>query len=101
MVKWNYKESLMFYEVPGNINGKMTMGVYIDIFEQHVLSLLKQGDTFILEEDGDSGYDKANNNNIMRQWKQQHGLQYYFNAPQSPDLSPIENCWQPTKGYID
>ena len=101
MIEWNYKGSLMFYEVSGNTNNKMTMSVYINILEQHVLPLLERGDIFILEEDGDSGHGRANNNNIVRQWKQHHGLQYYFNAPQSPDLAPIENCWQPTKGYID
>ena len=56
----------MFYEVPGNTNGKMIIIKYIDIFEQHVLPLLKYGNNFILEEDGDSGYGKANNNNIVR-----------------------------------
>ena len=79
----------------------MIMTKYIDILEQHVLPLLKHGDNFILKEDGDSDHGKANNNNIVRQWKQQHDLQCYFNAPQSPDLASIENCWQPTKRYID
>ena len=77
------------------------MTKYINILKQHVLPLLKCDDNFILKEDGDSDHGKANNNNIVRQWKQQHGLQYYFNTSQSPDLTPIENCWQPTKGYID
>ena len=91
----------MFYEVSGNINSKMIIIKYIDIFEQHVLPLLKCGNNFILEEDGDSDYSKANNNNIVRQWKQQHDLQYYFNTSQSPNLAPIENCWQSTKRYIN
>ena len=82
----------MFYEVPDNINSKMTMSVYVNILEQHVLPLLKQGDIFILEEDDDSGHGKANNNNIVRQWKQCHDLQCYFNASQSSDLASIENC---------
>ena len=91
----------MFYEVSDNINSKMTMIKYIDILEQHVLPLLKHGNNFILKENSDSGYGKANNNNIVKQWKQQHDLQYYFNTSQSFDLAPIENCWQPTKEYID
>jgi hypothetical protein len=30
---------------------------------------------------------------LAREWKEKHGLKPYFNCPQSPDLSPIENCW--------
>jgi transposase len=37
----------------------------------------------------------------VRQWKEKHGLNFYFNPPKSPDLSIIENCWQPIKQYVD
>lgn len=30
----------------------------------------------------------------------QHGLELYFNCALSPDLSPIENCWQTLKQYV-
>ena len=101
MIEWNYKGLLVFYKVSGNINSKMIIIKYIDIFEQHILPFLKCDDNFILKKNGDSDHDKANNNNIVRQWKQQHDLQCYFNISQSPDLAPIENCWQSTKKYID
>ena len=51
---------------------------------------------FILEEDGDSGHGPSGKN-IVRTWKQQHGVQHYFNCANSPDLAPIENCWQAPK----
>ena len=33
----------------------------------------------------------------MRKWKEPNGLETYFNCHNSPDLAPIENCWQPVK----
>ncbi len=102
MVGWNYKSELVFYEVPTNKNGKMSQRVYIDsILTPHVLPDLEKGVDFVLEEDGDSGHGSADNNNIVRRWKEENGLKSYFNAPKSPDLSIIENCWQPIKQHID
>ena len=100
-VGWNYKSDLYFYEVPGNNNGKMSQRVYIDsILEPVIKPCLEVGEQFVLEEDGDSGHGSANNNNIVRKWKEEHGLKYYFNADKSPDLSVIENCWQPVKQWL-
>jgi hypothetical protein len=47
--------------------------------------------------DGDSSHGPTKNNNIVRQWKEKHKLESFFNCAQSPDLAPIENAWQPTK----
>lgn len=61
----------------------MSQRVYIDsILEAVVKPWLEAGEDFVLEED------------IVRDWKAEHGLKYYFNCPHFPDLSPIENCWQ-------
>lgn len=38
--------------------------------------------------------------NIVRNWKDEHNLKYYFNCANSPDLSPIENCWQVPKQTV-
>ena len=27
-------------------------------------------------------------------------LEYFFNAPKSPDLACVENCWQPLKSNL-
>ena len=51
---------------------------------------------FLLEEDGDSGHGPGKSN-VVRIWKEQNGLESYFNSHNSPDLAPIENCWQPVK----
>lgn len=57
----------MFYEVPGNSNGKMSQKVYIDsILESIMKPALEREERFILEEDGDSGHGSADNNNIVR-----------------------------------
>ena len=50
----------------------------------------------MLEEDGDSGHG-TDKSNIVRSWKKEYKLEYYFNCPSSPDLSPIENTWLVSK----
>ena len=54
---------------------------------------------FVLMEDNDSGHGPGKHNPV-RQWKEKHGVQWLFNAPRSPDLNIIENCWQPVKEAI-
>jgi hypothetical protein len=99
-VGWNFKSPIYFYEVPGNTNGKMSQQVYIDqILEPIVKPWLDTGHDFVLEEDGDSGYGPGKNNPV-RTWKENHGLKHYFNCSNSPDLSPIENCWLPPKAHV-
>ena len=74
--------------------------MYIDsILEPIVKPWIETGQNFVLEEDGDSGHGPGKSN-IVKTWKETHGLEYYFNCPASPDLSPIENCWQPPKQHI-
>ena len=99
MVGWNYKSNLVFYEVPTNKNGKMSQTVYLNILEDYVKPLLDQGEEFTLEEDNDSGHGTGNNSKVWK-WKEKQRLKYYFNCPKSPDLSIIENCWQPIKQHL-
>jgi len=49
----------------------------------------------VLYSDSNSG-----KRNIVKVWKEEHGLKHFFNTPGSPDLSPIENCWRAVKQYI-
>lgn len=35
----------------------------------------------------------------VRTWKEQNGLESYFNCAQSPELSVIEDCWAIPKIY--
>ena len=59
---------------------------------------MERGDDFILEKDQDSAHGVAKKDTgIVQQWKEVHGLRHYFNCSGSPDLAPIENCWQPLK----
>ena len=51
---------------------------------------------FVFEEDGDLGHGLGKSN-IVRTWKEQNGLEFYFNCHNSPDLARIENCWQLVK----
>jgi len=81
----------------------MSMQVYRDvILEGEVAKWLTRGDQFVLEEDGDSGHGGGNSGkrNIVKAWKEEHGLKHFFNTPGSPDLSPIENCWRAVKQYV-
>lgn len=56
-VGYNFKSEIIFYDVPGNTNGKMSLQVYRDqILEPVVKPWLMEGHDFVLEEDGDSGH---------------------------------------------
>ena len=99
-VGYNFKSDIYFYEVPGNTNGKMSQKVYIDqILEPIVKPWIDAHHDFVLEEDGDSGHGPEKSN-IVRTWKEANGLEFYFNCHSSPDLAPIENCWQPVKQHL-
>jgi hypothetical protein len=92
----------VLYEVPGNSNGKISQRVYINqILEPHVLPQIEDvgRDHFVLFEDNDSGHGPSKSN-IVRTWKQEHGVNHLFNAPKSPDLNVIKNFWQPVKQYV-
>ena len=97
-VGYNFKSELFFYEIPSNKNGKMTLQGYIEILERFngVKDWLERDEDFVLEEDRDGGHG-TDATNIVRTWKQQHRLPYYFNVFESPDLSVIENVFQSLK----
>lgn len=99
---YSFKSELHWYNV-GNRNGKMTAAYYRDhILGGQVKSWLDNGEEFVLEEDQDSAHGvPREGKGIVQQWKRQHGLQHYFNCSGSPDLSPIENCWQPLKQLLN
>jgi hypothetical protein len=103
-VGYDFKSPLVWYDVPGNSNGKMSLQVYHDhILEPVVGGWLREGHSFVLEEDNDSGYggtSKAKKANIVRDWKEKNGLDHFFNCAQSPDFSPIEKAWQGPKQYV-
>ena len=82
----------------------MTLAVYREqILEQVVkpwlLDAKKTHRKLVLEEDQDSAHGTSKSN-IVKTWKEENGLDTYFNCSSSPDLSPIEDCWQPMKQYI-
>lgn len=98
----DFKSDISFYQVAGNTNGKMSQQAYIDqILEPIVKPWLNRGGghDFVLEEDGDSGHGLSKKN-IVRTWKETHGLEHYFNSASSPDLSFIENCWSVPKQHL-
>ena len=68
------------------------------IYTTQILPVVEKDlDGFILEEDGDSGHTGS----MAIRWKKEHGIQTYRNAPKSPDLSSIENVWQPLKFHYN
>ena len=78
----------------------MTHQVYIDqVLEPIVKPWLERGDNFVLEEDNDSGHGTSARN-IVCTWKEQNGLESYFNCARSPDLSIIESTWQAPKQHL-
>lgn len=106
-VGFNFKTDLLFYTISSNSNGKMTQQGYIDkILKPVVSKWITPGARWTLEEDRDSGHG-VSTSSVVEQWKNKHGmhrdrgdLRFYFNAPQSPELSIIEACWQSPKQYV-
>jgi hypothetical protein len=81
----------------------MSLEAYRDqILKPIVKPWLKRGDDFVLEEDNDSGHGggASKKENIVKTWKKKHNLEHYFNCSNSPDLTPIENCWRPPKQFM-
>jgi hypothetical protein len=97
----DFKSDLVWYDVPGSSNGNMSLQVYRDkILEPVVGTWLQEGQSFVLEEENDSGHGGVNKPNIVRTWKRDHGLETFFNCSSSPDFTPIEKAWQLPKQYI-
>ena len=63
---------------------------------------IERGDDFVLEQDRASGHGggpTAKKTNPVANWFKQRGVRTFFNCHTSPDLAPIENCWQAPKQY--
>ena len=92
----NFKSDLIFYDVAGNSNGKMTADFYVNgILESIVKPWIQNNLPFILEENRDSGHGIVKSNTVtttlVKTWKQENHLTSYFNCSGSPDLASIEN----------
>ncbi len=86
---YQFKSDLVFYDIPPNTNGKITLQAYEhQILEPIAKPWLDNKEEFVLEEDQDSGHGTGKSNNVKR-WKEKHRLKCYFNCSGSPDLSPI------------
>jgi hypothetical protein len=91
---------LEFYETHSK-NGKMTKELYLkQILKGTVKKWKEKGEDFVLEEDRDSGHGTSKKRRKdgtfacpVARWKEENGVESFFNAPASPDLSPIENAW--------
>jgi len=111
-VGWNFKSRLVWYETESK-NGKMNKTLYLEkVLRDEVATWPQTEPLFVLEEDRDSGHGFARTLDplgildgshrplgkkggcTVTRWKYNHGLQYYFDPPDSPDLSPIENVWK-------
>ncbi len=66
-VGYNFKLDIIFYDVPGNKNGKLTHQVQIDsILEPVVKPWITAGEDFVLEEDGDSDHGPSKKNPVRK-----------------------------------
>jgi hypothetical protein len=99
-IRYSFKSPLIPYNIKSNTNGKMTQKAYINqILDPIVKPWIQHHNSFVLEEDRDSGHGTSEHN-IVRDWKKQNRLISYFNCASSPDLAPIENAWAPIKQYV-
>ena len=93
-IRYNFKSPLVFYDIPSNLNGKMTQKAYIEqILEPVAKPQINAGHDFVLKEDGDSSHGllRAKGNIVVDQ-KEKYGLKYYFNCPRLPDLALIKDA---------
>lgn len=95
------KSDLIIYPAKdANTNGKTTPETYVRkilgpvvrpwIEEVH----LGKRKPFWLEENRDSSHGTSKRG-IVQDWKTRYGLQQYVNCSASPDLAPLDSCWQP------
>ncbi|KAK4198064.1 hypothetical protein QBC40DRAFT_179567 [Triangularia verruculosa] len=71
----------------------MSLKVYRDqILEPVVGQWLREGHSFVLEEDNDSGHGGGG--------PKKNRLDHYFNSSHSPDFVPIEKAWAYTKREV-
>lgn len=80
------------YTIPDlvNNNGKMSSAYYCNhIIKKVVKPWLDEGRSFILQEDCDSGHTSP----VTVKCKEL-GIKFFYNAPGSPDPSPIEKVWR-------
>ncbi|KAI0199079.1 hypothetical protein F4808DRAFT_434120 [Astrocystis sublimbata] len=92
----DFKSKLIFYNVD-NTNSALTMGAYRDqVLEPHVKKWLERGDHFVLE-DGIAVPGSQFENNIVNQWKAEHGLQCFSSSAEAPDIGLLDSCWKRPK----
>lgn len=104
-IGYGFKSELVFYEPstsPGN-NGDLSMAEYRDKILEKVVKpwvTLEGSQAFILEEDADSfGHGSGSKVNLAQEWKHGNGLRRYFGCGESPDLSPLDSLWPPSKQW--
>lgn len=77
--------------------GNLTQLRYLnEILKKHVVPMWeeckRQGKEFMLEEDNDQAHGTRSDTNPVAKCKQEIGLPWYANPPQSPDFCIIGNC---------
>ncbi|KAI8631766.1 hypothetical protein F5Y19DRAFT_421936 [Xylariaceae sp. FL1651] len=91
-IGYGFKSPLVWYEV--NCNGNITPQAYLDqILKPYVGQWLQEGQDFILE-DGGGGHGGDSENNVIRHWKEEQGLNHFFDYTGAPDLAPVEDAWK-------
>ena len=100
MVGWNYKSPLYWYDTKFP-DGRMNQQEYIDLILTAIVKpMLHNGEIFLLEEEHDETHGPKDNGNQVRKWKEQNGLNYYINAPKSPDLIVIDDAFRSLSQFI-
>ena len=89
-IGYGFKSELHWYVVQGNSTGRMSLGSYRDQIPEPAIDewLCIADSKFVLEEEDDSWHCK-NSVNLVCAWKEDHGLESFFNCSSSPSFSLI------------
>ena len=98
MVGYNFKSELVIYDI-GKEGDHLNMKWYYDeLFVPIVCREFEKAslanEPFILEEDNDTAHGTMYNTKMNDIERLRGSMDAYYNPPNAPDLSIIENCWR-------